>query len=310
MVGGRIDNLRIPFLKRHDPERDSGFWSRWSRHVQRHPWTAAIASGALLLALCTPTLALRLGSSDAGSDPSGTTTRKAYDLLARGFGPGFNGPLQLVAELPAEGGKAALAEIGSAVEGRPGVASVSPPPDQPRRGRRRDRPLPDDLAAERRHHRPAEESSRRRHAAGREPRPARSSTSAVDRDLRGLRQGSLASKLPLFIGVVVLLSALLLMAVFRSVLVPLKAVVMNLLSIGAAFGVVVAVFQWGWLGSADRGRPNRPDRVVPAGDAVRDRLRTLDGLRGLPDVAHPRGVGQGPRCLGRGDQGPRRRPAA
>jgi RND superfamily putative drug exporter len=248
IVGGRIDSLRIPFIKRHDPERDSGFWFRWSGYVQRHPWTAALASGALLLALCIPTLGLRLGSSDAGSDPAGTTTRSAYDLLAEGFGPGFNGPFQLVAELPAKGGDAALANIRTAVASRPGVASVAPPQTNPAGNtgviqlypttspqsaattdllrNLRDKVLP-----------PVERATATTVYVG--------GSTAIFEDFGKV----LSEKLPLFIGVVVALSALLLMAVFRSVLVPLKAMVMNLLSIGAAFGVVVAVFQWGWFGS-------------------------------------------------------------
>ena len=99
----------------------------------------------------------------------------------------------------------------------------------------------------------------------------------------------LSSKLPLFIGIVVLLSALLLLVVFRSLVIPLQAAFMNLLSIGASLGVVVAIFQWGWLGSVFNVK-GAPDPGVHPGDAVRDRVRPVDGLRGLPRLAHPRGV--------------------
>ena len=98
----------------------------WSRTVQRHPALAALASGALLLALCIPTLSLRLGSNDAGTDPAGTTTREAYDLLAEGFGPGFNGPLSIVAALPSKGDDAALLELRRTLDAEPGVAETTP----------------------------------------------------------------------------------------------------------------------------------------------------------------------------------------
>ena len=114
----------------------------------------------------------------------------------------------------------------------------------------------------------------------------------------------LSDKLPLFIAVVVGLAALLLLVVFRSLVIPVQAALMNLLSIGAALGVTVAVFQYGWLGEPGRRRQG-PDRVLAAGDAVRDRLRALDGLRGLPRLAHPRGVDQAPRPLAGGRRRPR-----
>jgi putative drug exporter of the RND superfamily len=183
---------------------------------------------------------------DAGNDPSGTTTRRGYDLLAEGFGPGFNGPLQVVARLPRSNGPAALGRIGLALRRTPGVASVAPPL-----------------------------ISRNKRVAVYEafPRtaPEAAATSDLVRRLRdrllppvARRTGSavlvggptaanidftdvLASKLPLFVAVVAGLAALLLLVVFRSLVIPVQAAVMNLLSIGASLGLTVAVFQNGWL---------------------------------------------------------------
>ncbi|HEV7461227.1 MAG TPA: MMPL family transporter [Solirubrobacteraceae bacterium] len=246
MLGRRIDRWRFPIGKGATGGGEG--WGRWARFVQRRPWPLALGATALLLTLCIPTLSLRLGSSDAGSDPAKTTTRKAYDLLAQGFGPGFNGPLQVVAQLPHSGDLATAARLRAAVAAQRGVATVTPAQLSPTGGvavltaypstspqsastqalvtHLRDATVPQMRAA----------TGAQVHIGG---------PTAVFDDLGH----TLTGKLPLFIGVVVLLSALLLMAVFRSVLVPLKAVLMNVLSIGAAFGVVVAVFQWGWLAS-------------------------------------------------------------
>ena len=219
-------------------------WFRWSRVVQRRPWPAALGGLIVLVVLSIPVFSLRLGFSDEGNYPAETTTRKAYDLLAQGFGPGFNGPLLVVAAL---GDKPEVAEqVTTALQGVAGatVLPQSPPGS----------PLSTWLVV-----------------------PATSPQDAATEDLvTHLRQDVLdpieaqagvrlpvtgvvasnidfadfiAKRLPIFFGAVLALSFLLLMMVFRSLLVPLKAVIMNLLSIGAAFGVVVAIFQWGWGGS-------------------------------------------------------------
>jgi putative drug exporter of the RND superfamily len=226
----------------------AGFWTRWSAFIARHPWQGAIAGLAIMLALASPALALRLGNSDAGNDPAGQTTRQAYDLLAGGFGAGFNGPLQVVVSLPHANDPAALASIATALRAADDVASVSAPRLSPQ-GQTAvlnvyPRSAPQSLST-------AQLVNRLR-ATGLPPL-ARSTgatilvggASATQIDFTHV----LANKLPLFIGVVVLLSALLLLVVFRSVVIPLQAAIMNLLSIGASLGVVVAIFQWGWLGS-------------------------------------------------------------
>ena len=247
--GRRIGKPGLLARMSKTPHQDrSSFWTRWITTIQRRPWVAFIASSALMLALASPALALRLGNTDAGNDPKGQTTRKAYDLLAQGFGKGFSGPLLVAIKLPVTGGSAALSQFETALREAPGVAAVAPPRLSPS----------GDVATI---------------AAFPKTSPQSTQTEALVKHLRRnvippLEQATgatayiggataaqldfssvLASKLWLFIGVVVLLSALLLMIVFRSLWIPLQAAAMNLLSIGASMGIVVAVFQWGWLGS-------------------------------------------------------------
>ena len=222
---------------------------RWSRFIQHRPWTAALAGVVVLLVLAIPFFGLRLAFSDEGNFPPDTTTRKAYDLLAVGFGPGFNGPLLLATEIPAGTDPASLEAVTAALAADPGVAFVTPA-------------FPDDPEA------PAAAVWRLFPTTA----PQEVETTALVNRLRGqvvpaatagtgldiVVSGGVAAgvdfstylteRLPVFIAVVLGLSFLLLMLAFRSVLVPLKAVVMNLLSIGAAYGVVTAIFQWGWLG--------------------------------------------------------------
>jgi RND superfamily putative drug exporter len=220
-----------------------GAWLRWSRFVQSRPWTIAIASTLVMLAIAAPALALRLGSSDAGNDPKSFTARRAYDLLAEGFGKGFNGPLLIVAQ---NGTPAALHQLQGALGTAPNVVSVTSPRSNPT-GQVATlsvypRSAPQDYAT-------SQLVSHLREAVI----PPVAAQNHMNVYVGGVTAGSvdfattLGHKLPLFIGVVVLLSALLLMVVFRSLVIPLQAAFMNLLSIGAALGVIVVVFQWGWL---------------------------------------------------------------
>ncbi len=246
-IAGRwVDRLRIPGLgKRGSSTAEDTRWFRWSREIQRRPVLSALLSGGLLIALCVPTLSLRLGSNDAGTDPAGTTTREAYDLLAEGFGPGFNGPFSIVAALPAKGEDAVLTETRRALKSEEGIAATTPVMLNPAKNTGVFQVYPTTS--------PQSEKTTELldHIRGEVIPPIEARTGAQVH-VGGITAifedfgNAIADKLPLFIGVVVLLSALLLMAVFRSVLVPLKAVLMNLLSIGAAFGLIVAVFQWGW----------------------------------------------------------------
>ena len=246
IAGKRVDRLRIPGLgKRGSTTAEDTRWFRWSREIQKRPVLSAVLSGGLLLLLCVPTLSLRLGSNDAGTDPAGSSTREAYDLLAEGFGPGFNGPFQMVAALPGKGEDQALVTLRNTLKNEEGVAKVTSITLNPAENTGvfqlypTTSPQSADTTKLLDHIRedvlpPIEQKTGAQlHVGG---------ITAIFEDFGD----AISEKLPLFIGVVVLLSALLLMIVFRSILVPLKAMVMNLLSIGAAFGLIVAVFQWGW----------------------------------------------------------------
>jgi RND superfamily putative drug exporter len=250
---------RLARLIRRGPRREGrsagaggGFWPRWIGVIQRHPVIAASAATALMLTLAAPALWLRLGSSDAGNNPTSFTSRRAYDLLAHGFGPGFNGPLSLVVQLPRRGDNAALATLRSAVARTPDVVAVSPPRLNPTgnvaviSAYPRSSPQSSETTSLVKHLRnsvlpPVERQTQTTVYVG--------GATAIFIDFSGV----LSAKLWLFIAVVVGLSALLLAVVFRSLLIPLQAAVMNLLSIGAALGVLVAVFQFGWFPGISQG---------------------------------------------------------
>ncbi len=221
---------------------------RWSRVIQRRPWPAAVAGTVVLLLLATPVLALRLGFSDESNFSSDTTTRQAYDLLVEGFGPGFNGPFFLAASVEKAADEATLAAITEAVAADAGVVFVSSAvPDDPASPRAylwfvTPATTPQDAQTTALVHRLRDKVLVKGEAAlGAEVAVTGSVPTTVDfSDL-------ISSRMPYFFGVVLLASFLLLMVVFRSVLVPLKAVIMNLLSIGAAYGITVMVVQWGWF---------------------------------------------------------------
>jgi RND superfamily putative drug exporter len=248
-AGHRVNKWKIPGLSGgQNTVREDTKWFAWSRLIQRYPWPAAILSAAFLLFLCIPTLSLRLGVNDAGTNPAGTTTRKAYDLLAEGFGSGFNGPLTMVAKLPAKGKGEGLETLCKTLKSEEGVASVTKVSFNEKETVGLCQVYPTTSPQS------AETTALLDHIRNDVIPPIEAKTGAV-LHVGGITAvfedfgDAISEKLPLYIGVVILLSALLLMAVFRSVLVPLKAIVMNLLSIGAAFGIIVAVFQWGWGGS-------------------------------------------------------------
>jgi RND superfamily putative drug exporter len=245
-VGHRVNKWKIPGLSGgRNTVREDTRWYAWSRWIQKRPWTAAILSGALLLLLCVPTLSLRLGVNDAGTNPTGQTTREAYDLLAEGFGPGFNGPLTMVGKLPQKGEGAGIEQLCSTLEKEEGVASVTTVTFNTAQTVGLCQVYPTTSPQS------TDTTSLLNHIRNDVIPPIETKTGAV-LHVGGITAvfedfgDAISEKLPLFIGVVILLSAILLMAVFRSVLVPLKAILMNLLSIGAAFGIVVAVFQYGW----------------------------------------------------------------
>jgi RND superfamily putative drug exporter len=198
--------------------------------------------------LAVPMFSMRLAFPDAGGNPTTDTTRRAYDLVGHGFGDGFNGPLILAAEFPKGTDTATLDALANKLRTTPDVATVTPPTVNPAGDAAVIRVIPAS----------SPQSQRTTDLVGtlrREVIPAAVRGTGVQVHVGGLTASSidvsqrLSSRLPVFIGAVLVLSFLLLMAVFRSLLVPLKAVIMNLLSIGAAYGVVVAVFEWGWFSS-------------------------------------------------------------
>ena len=239
-------SFAIKPLRRHIPHRtpktkELSFWYRWSRFIQRRPWTAALSATAILLVLAAPLASIRLGFGDNGNAPESTTVRRAYDMLAEGFGPGFNGPLFITVQGETAKSPEALQSFVATLNGTEGIAFAQGVPA-------------------------SQDGSLSLVMAYPTTSPQDAQTEALIRNLRtniipqtgveakvgGFTAAgvdfaeSIGGRMPyLFLGVLSL-SFLLLMAVFRSLLVPLKAVIMNLLSIGAAYGVLVAVFQWGW----------------------------------------------------------------
>ena len=244
-VGRRIDRFKVPGLGRESRQGIS-MWYRWSRVVQRHPWPAAIGGLVFLLVLTIPVFTMRLGFGDAGNRPETDTTRRAYDLLAEGFGPGFNGPFLIAAELP--GGQSdfqALEGLSATLNETPGVALAGPPIPNGDGSAAIMRVFPTTSPQD-------EATTDLVHQLRDDVIPQAIEGSTAHVALGGLTPAVVdfsdytKQYLPLFFTAVLGLSFILLLVVFRSVLVPLKAVLMNLLSIGAAYGVIVAVFQWGW----------------------------------------------------------------
>ncbi len=246
LAGPRIDRLRVPVGRRRATRAGAGRAERWSEHVTRHPLAYLLTATALLLALAVPALSLRLGTPDEGTLLDSRTERRAYDLVAAGFGPGANGPLVVAVDVA--GGDDVVGTLGARLAADPGIAAVEAPRVDPAAGvativatpttapqdpatratveRLRDEVLPGALAG----------SPATAHVGGQ---------AAVFLDV----SGRIEDRLAVFVAAVVGLSLILLLAVFRSVAVAVKAAVLNLLGIGAAFGVVVMVFQWGWGGS-------------------------------------------------------------
>jgi putative drug exporter of the RND superfamily len=260
LTGHRVGKLRSRRWRR---ERSGpGVFARWTALIQRRPGWSAIAATALLLTLAAPALGLRLGASDSGNDPASTTTRKAYDLLAEGFGDGFNGPLLVVAHLGERNDTATVDSLAATLRETPGVASVAAPALSPARDAATILVYPATS--------PQSEATTELVTRLRENViPAAEQRTGADVFVGGATatqvdfSSVLAGKLPLFIGIVVLLSALLLLVVFRSLLVALQAAVLNLLSIAASLGVVVAVFQEGWLAGLIGVEPGPIDAFIP-----------------------------------------------
>ncbi|MFJ2785719.1 MULTISPECIES: MMPL family transporter [unclassified Streptomyces] len=249
------------------PEAPTGFAARWSAFVERHPKLLGAVAAVVMAVLALPTLSLHLGTSDQGNNPATATTRKAYDLLAEGFGPGVNGPLTLVAGLDGADDRLALDRLPAVLADTRGVASVSPVtyngsgdtavltvvPDSSPQSRQTSE-LVDRLRAD--------------------VLPKTEAGTSLEVNVGGVTASYddfaeiIVGKLPLFVGVVIALGCLLLLLAFRSIGIPLKAAAMNIAAVAAAFGIVVAIFQWGWgsellgLGSAGPIEPFLPVIMV------------------------------------------------
>jgi RND superfamily putative drug exporter len=256
VVGLFSKKLKQEVPRRAPKPRRETLAYRWSRGIQHRPWVATLSAVAILLVLAVPTLGLRLGSADESNFQHDTSTYKAYSLLVAGFGKGFNGPFVLAAPLPKGIDTTRLDAVTDAVKADPGVVFVSPvslnDPEHPTAASWTVVPStgPQDKATSQLVHR------LRKHVLPPAAKAAGVSVYvtgnvAVQVDFASY----LGARMPLFLGAVLLLSFLLLLLVFRSLLVPLKAVVMNLLSIAAAYGIVVALFQWGWFSDLTHVQP-------------------------------------------------------
>jgi putative drug exporter of the RND superfamily len=245
-LGPRINSLRVQFGKTHPDDAEPHGWRRWARGVADRPWRSAVAAMAVLVVLALPIFQLELGQNDISALPKSTTARQAYDSLTQGFGPGVNGPLLIAAEFDsAAEAKRQLPRLGKALSGAADVDQVSEPT-------------------------PSKAGDVAVFTVIAKSAPWADETVTLVEDLRytvipGALAGSkgaafvggqtagyidlasqIADKLPLMIAIVVGLSFIVLLLAFRSLLVPLKAAAMNLLSVAAAYGIVTAVFQLGW----------------------------------------------------------------
>jgi uncharacterized membrane protein YdfJ with MMPL/SSD domain len=258
-------------------KKDRPAAERWAGVVQRHPVLATVASAAFILALAAPALVMKLSMPDESAQARGTMGYASYATMARGFGPGFDAPLIVVTK-----GQAGTASLRGAIERTPGVAAVTPPVVS------RDGQATMMIAYP---------------ATGEQDAATNALVNRLQRDvlpkdayLTGPNAGNvtfanlIGSRLPWLIGVVVALSMALLLVVFRSVVIAVKAALMNLLSVCAAYGVLVAVTQWGWLGHALGFGEKMPRHHLGADVLVRDPVRPVHGLRGVPAVEDPRGV--------------------
>ena len=243
--GRSIDRFKVPVLGSVDKPVDERLWVRWGRHISAHPWPWMVMGVLVLVVLSLPLFSMRLAQSDAGSLPEETSHRRAYDIVAERFGPGANGPLLVAVDLIPGGSVADVETDIAAIASRPDVAAAGPvlvntdapaavyqviPAEAPESEATEalvEALRADVLPAG------AERAGAQAHVAG---------TTANFIDLAD----RIGKRLPWFIGAIVLASFLLLVVMFRSILVPLKAALLNLLSIGAGYGVIVAVFQWGW----------------------------------------------------------------
>ena len=252
MLGPKVDRLKIPFLGRQLRVQADGTTAespaaRWSHMVQRRPWMFGIAATAILLALAAPALGMRLGFPDAGNDPPDTMTRQAYDLNTEGFGPGTNGPLVIAADLPDPAAKGEVDALAQRLGQEPGVVFVAPPVVNQEGNAALLNVIPATSPQD-------EETTELVDRLRGEIIPETLGNSGVKAYVGGItpaledQSEYMKDRMPLFIAGVVGLSFLLLLVAFHSPLVSLKAAVMNLLSVGAGYGVMTLVSQGGGVG--------------------------------------------------------------
>jgi RND superfamily putative drug exporter len=244
LAGTKIDKLSIHRKSHVTKPAHETLSGRWAHHVGSHSVRYAVVSLGVLCAIAVPALSLHIGTPDDGNAAKNTTQRTAYDHLAEGFGPGFNGPIQVVVEVPEAADRGAVDRVHDALQADPGISAVTTPVFNDAR----------DTAVLTANPTTSPQDARTDtlvHHLRSDVLPATMQGTDARVSLTGRAMATdltdrIASRLPLFIAAIVALSFLLLMIVFRSILVPLKAALMNLLSIAAAYGALVAVFQWGW----------------------------------------------------------------
>ncbi|WP_369249354.1 MMPL family transporter [Streptomyces sp. R41] len=228
-----------------EPELPTGFAARWSVFVERHPKLLGAVAVVVMALLALPTLSLRLGTSDQGNDPKSATTRQAYDLIGEGFGPGVNGPLTLVTKVRGAEDKLALDNLDATLRATEGVTSVTPVTYNTGGDTAYLTVVPNSAPQ-------SQKTSDLVNRLRTDVLPRAEADTSLDVRVGGVTAGYddfadvIVGKLPLFVGVVIGLGCVLLLLAFRSIGIPLKAAVMNIAAVAAAFGVVVAIFQWGW----------------------------------------------------------------
>jgi putative drug exporter of the RND superfamily len=244
LVGTKIDKLSIHRRSHVAKPAHATFSGRWAHHVGARPVRYALASLVVLAVVAVPALSMRIGVADDGNAAPHTTQRKGYDQLAAAFGPGFNGPIQVVVQVPSAADAVAVGRVRAALEADPGIAAVTSPVANADGDTvlitANPATAPQDAATDDLVHHLRRDVLPGAVAGTKATAMLTGQAMVTDISVR------ITDRLPYFIMAIVALSFVLLMVVFRSLLVPLKAAAMNLLSIAAAHGVVVAVFQWGW----------------------------------------------------------------
>ncbi|HEX7189270.1 MAG TPA: MMPL family transporter [Actinomycetes bacterium] len=246
IAGKRVNSLRLPFIKQKPANNPRSKSARWTTKVVAKPVRYGAVAGLLLAVLAIPTFAMQLGFPDAGNDGPDMTTRKAYDLMADKYGAGVNGPLAVVVETNgSQKSEAVVTDLVQGISSDKGVASVG----EPVFSEKKDLAIIDVTPTTS----PQDaETSALLERLRDDVVPAAVGDTTVEASITGGTamvediSSRIQERMPYFLAAVIGLSFIVLALVFRSILVPLKAALLNVLSVGAAYGVVVAVFQWGW----------------------------------------------------------------